>query len=37
MPEDAPKSEMEATRSYGARIVTYNRLRKAVKLSPRPS
>ncbi len=25
MPEDAPKSKMEATRSYGAKIVTYNR------------
>ena len=25
MPEDAPKSKMEATRSHGARIVTYNR------------
>jgi len=25
MPEDAPRSKMEATRSYGARIVTYNR------------
>jgi threonine dehydratase len=26
MPEDAPKSKMEATRAHGARIVTYNRL-----------
>lgn len=25
MPEDAPRSKMEATRSHGARIVTYNR------------
>jgi threonine dehydratase len=25
MPEDAPRSKMEATRSLGARIVTYNR------------
>lgn len=25
MPEDAPRSKMEATRSYGARVVTYNR------------
>jgi threonine dehydratase len=25
MPEDAPRSKMEATRSYGAKIVTYNR------------
>lgn len=25
MPEDAPRSKMESTRSYGARIVTYNR------------
>jgi threonine dehydratase len=25
MPEDAPRSKMEATRSYGAHIVTYNR------------
>ncbi len=25
MPEDAPRSKMEATRSYGARIVTYSR------------
>jgi len=27
MPEDAPRSKMEATRGYGARIVTYDRLR----------
>jgi threonine dehydratase len=26
MPEDAPRSKMEATRAHGARIVTYNRL-----------
>jgi len=26
MPEDSPRSKMEATRGYGARIVTYNRL-----------
>jgi threonine dehydratase len=26
MPEDAPRSKMEATRGYGAHIVTYNRL-----------
>jgi threonine dehydratase len=26
MPEDAPRSKMESTRSYGAKIVTYNRL-----------
>ncbi len=25
MPEDAPRSKMEATRNYGARVVTYNR------------
>ncbi len=25
MPEDAPRSKMEATRAHGARIVTYNR------------
>ena len=25
MPEDAPRSKMESTRAYGARIVTYNR------------
>jgi threonine dehydratase len=25
MPEDAPRSKMESTRSYGANIVTYNR------------
>ena len=29
MPEDAPKSKMEATRSRGARIVTYNRFRES--------
>ena len=27
MPEDAPRSKMEATRSHGARIVTYNRFK----------
>jgi threonine dehydratase len=27
MPEDAPKSKMEATRAHGARIVTYNRFK----------
>ena len=27
MPEDAPKSKMEATRAQGARIVTYNRFK----------
>src|ERR1700710_2845213 len=27
MPEDAPRSKMEATRALGARIITYNRLR----------
>jgi len=27
MPDDAPKSKMEATRGYGARIVTYNRFK----------
>jgi threonine dehydratase len=26
MPEDAPRSKMEATRSHGAQIITYNRL-----------
>jgi threonine dehydratase len=26
MPEDAPRSKMESTRSHGARIITYNRL-----------
>lgn len=26
MPEDAPRSKMEATRALGARIITYNRL-----------
>ena len=25
MPEDAPRSKIESTRSYGARIITYNR------------
>ena len=25
MPEDAPRSKIEATRSYGAKVVTYNR------------
>jgi threonine dehydratase len=28
MPEDAPRSKMDATRSHGARIVTYNRFRE---------
>jgi threonine dehydratase len=28
MPEDAPKSKLEATRSHGARIVTYDRMRE---------
>jgi threonine dehydratase len=28
MPTDAPRSKIEATRSYGARIVTYDRLRE---------
>jgi threonine dehydratase len=27
MPEDAPQSKMEATRGYGARVVTYNRFK----------
>jgi threonine dehydratase len=27
MPDDAPKSKMDATRSYGARIVAYNRFK----------
>ena len=27
MPEDAPRSKVEATRGYGAKIVTYDRLR----------
>src|ERR1017187_4830074 len=27
MPEDAPRSKMEATRAHGARIVTYNRFK----------
>src|SRR5579862_7352122 len=26
MPQDAPKSKLEATRGYGAKVVTYNRL-----------
>jgi threonine dehydratase len=25
MPEDAPRSKMESTRSYGAKVITYNR------------
>jgi len=29
MPEDAPRSKMEATRRRGARIVTYNRFRES--------
>ncbi len=29
MPEDAPRSKMEATRGHGARIVTYDRLRES--------
>jgi len=29
MPEDAPRSKMEATRARGARIVTYNRFRES--------
>jgi threonine dehydratase len=28
MPEDAPKAKMEATRSHGARIITYDRKRE---------
>lgn len=28
MPEDAPKAKMEATRSHGARIITYDRQRE---------
>jgi threonine dehydratase len=28
MPADAPRSKMEATRGYGARVVTYDRLRE---------
>jgi len=28
MPSDAPKSKLEATRGYGARVVTYDRLRE---------
>src|SRR5437764_11429386 len=27
MPEDAPKSKMQSTKAYGARIVTYNRFK----------
>ncbi len=29
MPADAPRSKMEATRAFGARIVTYDRLRES--------
>jgi threonine dehydratase len=29
MPEDAPRSKMEATRAYGARIVVYNRFKES--------
>jgi threonine dehydratase len=29
MPEDAPRSKMESTRAYGAKIVTYNRFTDA--------
>ena len=29
MPEDAPKSKMEATRAHGARIVTYDRFKES--------
>jgi threonine dehydratase len=29
MPEDAPRSKMEATRSQGARVVTYNRFNES--------
>ena len=29
MPADAPRAKMEATREYGARIVTYDRLRES--------
>ncbi|PWU04484.1 MAG: pyridoxal-5'-phosphate-dependent protein [Terriglobia bacterium] len=29
MPQDAPRSKIEATRSYGARIVTYDRSRES--------
>jgi len=35
MPEDAPRSKMEATRAYGARIVTYNRLKDSRELIAR--
>jgi threonine dehydratase len=28
MPEDAPRSKLESTRAYGAKIVTYDRLRQ---------
>jgi threonine dehydratase len=28
MPEDAPRSKLESTRAYGAKIVTYDRLRE---------
>ena len=29
MPEDAPRAKLEATRAHGARIVTYDRLRRS--------
>ncbi len=29
MPEDAPKSKVEATRGYGARVLTYDRMRES--------
>lgn len=29
MPADAPRSKLEATRAYGARVVTYDRLRES--------
>jgi threonine dehydratase len=29
MPEDAPKAKLEATRNYGAHVVTYDRLRES--------
>src|ERR1700750_792979 len=29
MPQDAPKSKTEATRSHGARIITYDRFRES--------
>jgi len=29
MPSDAPKSKLEATKAYGARVVTYDRLRES--------